>query len=138
VLGLLFLAGGLVDVALKTFGEVFAPSHGRALFLLVVFGVAFAVGLALVVWTGLREGRWPDAGALGWGALLGLVNYGSAEFILRALAELRGTFVFPANNVAVVMGAALLGAVVWGERLSKGNAIGLALAAAALLLLAPA
>lgn len=137
VLGLLFVSGGLVDVAFKTFGEAFADTYSRALFLVVVFGVAFATGLAFVLAAGLRTGRWPRGAALGWGVFLGVVNYGSADFMLRALGELRGTFVFPANNVSIVMGAALLGVVVWGERLSRWNALGLGLAAVALLLLAP-
>jgi drug/metabolite transporter (DMT)-like permease len=122
---------------MKGFDEAFVAGSSRPLFLLVVFGVAFLVGLALVVARGRREGRWPRAAAAGWGAVLGLANYGSADFILRALAELRGTFVFPANNVAVVMGAAVLGVLVWGERPSRSNALGLALAALALLFLAP-
>lgn len=136
-LALLFLAGGIVDVALKTFDETYAGPGSRPFFLLLVFGVAFLVGLGLVVARGVRTGRWPRAAVLGWGTVLGLVNYGSAEFILRALEGLDGTFVFPANNVAVVMGAALLGVLVWRERLTWWNWLGLGVAALALVFLAP-
>ena len=135
VLGLLFLAGGLVDTALKGFDEAFAAQNSPALFLLLVFGVAFVTGLALVAVRGIRSGEWPQAPTYRWGLVLGLVNYGSAEFLLRAIAELRGPFVFPANSIAIVVGAALLGVFVWGERLSRANWTGLALAAGALSLL---
>ncbi|NNF56879.1 MAG: EamA family transporter [Rhodothermaceae bacterium] len=135
VLGGLFLMGGLVDVAFKTFGEVFAADNSRPLFLLFVFSVACLTGLIAVVGQGLRSKAWPSGSAVGWGVLLGLVNYGSADFILRAIAVLPGPFVFPANSIAIVMGAAVLGIVVWGERLSKANWAGLGLAAAALVLL---
>ncbi len=135
VLALLFLAGGAVDVLMKAFDEAYAEANSRALFLLLIFGVAFGIGAALVLGRGLQRGVWPRAATLGWGAALGVVNYGSVEFILRAIRELSGPFVFPANNIAIVIGAALLGVGVWGERLSRLNQAGLALAALALFLL---
>lgn len=139
VLALLFLAGGLVDVLNKTFAERYAGSVGESLFLLFVFGVAFAVGAAAVGVAGRRTGRWPSREVIAWGVGLGLINYGSADFFLRAIAwaEGRAAFVFPANSVSIVLGAALLGRLVWGERLSRANAVGLALAVVALVLLAP-
>ena len=127
--------GGLVDVAFKTFGEVFAADNSRSLFLLFVFSVACLTGLVAVVGQGVRAKAWPSRAAIGWGVFLGVVNYGSADFLLRAIAELRGPFVFPANSIAIVMGAAVLGIVVWGERLSRANWMGIGLAAAALVLL---
>lgn len=135
VLAVLFAAGGAVDVLMKTFDEVFAATNSRALFLLMLFGVAFLIGLGLVLWRGARRGVWARGATLGWGAALGVVNYGSVEFILRAIRALSGPFVFPANNIAIVIGAALLGVYVWGERLSRLNWAGLGLAAVALFLL---
>ena len=138
LLALLFLSGGLVDVNMKLFREEVGPASGVpiATFLLFVFGVAFLVGALAVAVHGVRTGRWPSRRAWLWGTGLGLVNYGSAEFLLRALQDLRGTVAFPANSVGIVLGAALIGRVVWGERLSRANVAGLALAAVALVLLA--
>ena len=140
LLALLFLSGGLVDVNMKVFRESFSEAAGAgvpiATFLLFVFGVAFVVGAAAVAWAGLRTGRWPGPEVWAWGVGLGLINYGSAEFLLRALETLDGTVAFPANSVAIVFGAALLGRAVWGERLSRANVVGLGLAGAALVLLA--
>lgn len=135
MLALLFLSGGLADIAMKTFGEVYAPTTSREMFLLLVFGVAFFVGLGLVVGKGVRTGQWPERAVYGWGLVLGFVNFGSAAFILGAIDELPGPFVFPVNNIAIVGGAAALGVVVWGERLSRANLAGLAMAALALALL---
>lgn len=132
---LLFLAGGAVDTSMKTFDEVFADESSRALFLLMVFGVAFLVGCLEMFRR--RTSGWSAGRVLGWGALLGVVNYGSVEFILRAIRALRGPFVFPANNISIVMGAALLGVWFWGERLSTLNKAGLLMAALALFLLRP-
>ena len=132
VLALLFLSGGAVDTLMKAFDEGFAATVDKSLFLLFVFGVAFAVGAVSVVATGVRTGRWPRGAVVGWGVLLGLVNYGSADFLLRAVAVLSGPVVFPANSVAIVLGAALLGWAIWKERLSRANLAGLALAIVAL------
>ncbi len=135
VLLLLFLGSGLVDVSLKTFDEVYASENSRALFLLMLFGVALIIGVGFVVRARLRTGRRPSPRTLRWGALLGLANYGSAAFFLRAIRELSGPFVFPVNHISLVIGGAVLGVLVWGERLARLNVIGLALAAAALVLL---
>jgi multidrug transporter EmrE-like cation transporter len=84
---------------------------------------------------GLRDGTWPGRKTVGWGLLLGVVNYGSLEFLLRAVAVLPGPFVFPANNIAIMVLAAVLGVYVWGEHLSRPNRIGIGLAIVALVLL---
>lgn len=136
LLGLLFLSGGLVDVLMKTFQKGYAASVPTPTFLLFVFGVAFAVGAAAVAATGVRTGRWPGLDVVAWGVGLGVINYGSAEFLLRALGTLPAPVAFPLNGVSIVLGAAVLGRLVWGERLSRANAAGLGLAAIAVALLA--
>lgn len=135
VLALVFLAGGAVDVSMKAFDEAFGARGSRVLFLLLAFGVAFVIGGLVVAWNVRRTGRWPTSETFGWGVVLGIVNYGSLAFILRAIEQLPGTFVFPVNNIAIVLLAALLGVYVWGERLTRANRLGLGLATLALLLL---
>ena len=136
LLALLFIAGGLVDTSLKVFEEEFAAENSRSLFLLVVFGVALLFGGMLVGARRLRSGVWPKPGVVPWGVVLGLVNYGSAEFMLLALRDVPGTVAFPVNNVAVVALATFLGIAFWSERPSRANRVGLVLAIIALALLA--
>jgi len=135
VLALTFCLGGAVDVSMKAFEEGFGTGNSRVLFLLLAFGVAFLVGAAIVLRRGVQRGEWPTPPTIAWGVLLGVVNYGSLEFLLRALEGLPGPFVFPANNIAIMTLAALLGVTVWNEHLSRPNRIGLVLAGIALLLL---
>lgn len=132
----LFVSGGLVDVLMKAFQTGYGARVPSATFLLIVFGVAFAVGAAGVAWTGVRTGRWPPPQIILWGVGLGVVNYGSAEFFLRALGTLPAPVAFPLNSVSIVLGAAAIGAAVWHERFSRANVAGLALAAVAIFLLA--
>ena len=117
---------------MKAFSEGYGGAVSEAAFLLVVFAVAFGVGAVAVAARGLRGWGWPGAAEAGWGALLGALNYASADFLLRAVSVLSGPVVFPANSVAVVLGAALVGWGFWGERLSRANVAGLGLAALAL------
>ncbi|WP_103028789.1 hypothetical protein [Salinibacter altiplanensis] len=135
VLALTFCSGGAIDVLMKTFEEDFGAENSRVLFLLLAFGVAFLVGAIIVAYQGLQDGEWPTLRAVGWGVLLGIANYASLEFLLRAIEVLPGPFVFPANNIAIMVIAALLGVTVWGERLSRPNRVGLGLACIALVLL---
>lgn len=135
VLALTFCLGGAVDVSMKTFEEGFGAGNSRVLFLLLAFGMAFLVGAVVVVRRFVKRGVWPRAATVGWGLLLGIVNYGSLEFLLRAIEALPGPFVFPANNIAIMTLAALIGVTVWDERLSQANLLGLGLASVALLLL---
>jgi drug/metabolite transporter (DMT)-like permease len=135
VLALTFCLGGAVDLSMKAFEEGFGTSHSRVLFLLLAFGVAFLIGAVIVGVRGLRWGVWPGRRVLGWGLLLGVVNYGSLEFLLRAVAVLPGPFVFPANNVAIMVLAAGVGVSLWNERLSRANRVGIGLAILALVLL---
>lgn len=135
VLALTFCMGGAVDLSMKTFEEGFGTTNSRVLFLLLAFGVAFLIGVVMVGARGFRKGKWPGPRAMGWGLLLGIVNYGSLEFILRAIAVLPGPFVFPANNIAIMVLAAVLGVYLWNEHLSRANRIGIGLAIVALVLL---
>jgi hypothetical protein len=66
---------------------------------------------------------------------VGLVNYGSAAFFIRAAGALPAPVVFPTAGIGIMAGAALLAVLLWRERLSRANAAGLALAAGALGLL---
>ncbi len=136
LLAALFLTGGFVDVVNKTFQERYAATVPEATFLLFVFGVAFAIGAVASVRTARRTGRWPGRGVLAWGLGLGVLNYVSTSFLLQALGVLPAPVVFPLNSVAIVLGAAVLGRLLFAERLSRGNVAGLGLAALAVALLA--
>ncbi|PSQ75748.1 MAG: hypothetical protein BRD35_08195 [Bacteroidetes bacterium QH_7_62_13] len=135
VLALTFLMGGAVDLSMKTFEEGFGTTNSRVLFLLLAFGVAFLIGTVMVGARAIRDKQWPGWPTVGWGVLLGVVNYGSLEFILRAIAELPGPFVFPANNIAIMVLAAVVGVYFWDEYLSVTNRVGIALAVVALVML---
>ncbi len=135
LLALLFLISGVVDLAVKSFVQSNGPSVGHPAFLAIVFAVASGLAGALIVATRVRSGSWPGSGVLGVGLVLGIVNFGSAAFIMRAAALLPAPLVFPTNAIAIMVGAAILAVTFWGERFSRPNVVGIVLAAVALALL---
>lgn len=106
-------------------------------FIIAVFGTAGVIGLVMAV-AGLMQRRlkfhWKNL--LG-GVLLGIPNYGSMLFLLRALgAGLEGSLAFPVSNVGVIVITAIGAVTLFRERLSLPNWLGVALAAIAILLIA--
>lgn len=126
----LFLVTGLGQLAARIYSGG-APAANMFLYLTCLFaGAAIAALVALR----LRPAplRLPD---VGFGLLLGAANLGSNLFLLEALRALPSSVVFAVSSSAGVVVAAVTGQVVWNERLSRAAALGVALAAVAVVLL---
>jgi uncharacterized membrane protein len=133
-LTLVLVLGGLSDVSLKMYSEVYAEAVSAGLFMTMVFGMA---GLMGVLWT-IASPVGPSHTRLGswrWGMLLGLANLGSVAFLLPAIEQLPGPVVFPLNNAGIMLGATLIGRAIWQEKMTRPNRLGLGLAVVAIALL---
>ena len=64
------------------------------------------------------------------GIALGIPNYGSLLFLMKALDNVEGgsSVVFPVNNIATVAGSTLLAVIFYREHLNKWNRLGLVFA----------
>lgn len=127
---LLFIGSGLIDASIKLLQERFMQSADFALFSSTVFGAAALFGILLVF---LRSFVTPlkvnFRNVLG-GIALGIPNYFSIFFLLRALQYkgLSSASLFTIANVAVVLLSTLLGILLFKEKLSLKNWGGIALA----------
>jgi multidrug transporter EmrE-like cation transporter len=130
---LVFITGGSADLMFKGFDVKFGGQVGEDAFISVAFGVAFILSVLVLAFR--RKPIKNGIETAVWGGLLGLVNYGSLWFILGAVARLPAAVVFPTNAVAIVVGAAALGVLIWKEELSLLNRAGVGLAAVAVLFL---
>lgn len=63
--------------------------------------------------------------SIGAGALLGLPNLGSLVFLVRALAQLDGSLVFPINNMGIVLCSSLLGSLLFRQPLTRWSIFGI-------------
>jgi len=126
----------LVDVMLKRLALAGTPATAA---LLAAFALAFAGMLAAQLWR-LGRGVRFGAASLGAGLLLGLLNFGNILFYVRAHQALPDSpaVVFATMNIGVVVLGTMVGVLAFGERTSRLNRAGIALAVAAIAAIAVA
>jgi drug/metabolite transporter (DMT)-like permease len=123
------LASGIAGLSSKLFREI-CPEDENLQFQAILFLTAFA----LTTLPYYRRKARTELRALQWGAALGTVNLGSSLFMVLTLTAVAGTLAFPVSAALEVAVIAVLGRVVWKEPLPRRVLIGLALTAAALVL----
>lgn len=130
---LLFLGNGLVDSMIK-FAQHKYLDDDLIPFLTVVFLTSFIIGVILMNARKNKTG-WNYKHILG-GIILGMLNFGSTYYILKALWYFDSSMVFPIANAGIVGLSSLTGFLAFREKLSTNNWIGIVLAIAAIILIA--
>lgn len=136
---LIFLGSGLVDSVVDFVQSRYLEEADQNFFLTTLFGTAFILGLLRLIYEVLvNKLRFSFPKVLLWGILLGLPNYGSIYFLINALkySNFEASALFPLNNVGIVMASTLAAILIFRERLSVLNYIGIALSLFAILLIA--
>jgi len=125
----------LIDILLKQVAAAGTPSIAA---LLVSFGIAFVLMLAWQLQRHVSGNSRLTLSNLGFGLLLGLLNFGNILFYVRAHQALPHSpaTIFAGMNIGVVCLGALVGVLVFGEKTSVWNRAGLALAVVAIALIA--
>lgn len=126
----LFFVMGAGDLLLKAYREM-AAGVDRMLFTWILFSVAAVFAWVLIL---IKRVSF-DTRTFVFGMLLGVPNLFSTVFILRALQSVPASAAFPFVNLVVILGSTLLGLLLWKEKLERLAIVGLALAAAAVVLL---
>lgn len=135
---LVFLGSGIIDTSIKYFEEKHLTDQEIPIFSSMVFGCAALTGLVFI---GIKSFKTPlrvnFRNILG-GIALGVPNYFSIFFLIRALRSdmLNSAAVFTLNNVAIVMLSTVLGILLFKERLRPKNWGGVALAILSIILVA--
>lgn len=135
---LVFLGSGIIDASIKYFEEEHLTDPEIPIFSSMVFGCAALTGLVFI---GIKSFKTPlrvnFKNILG-GIALGVPNYFSIFFLIRALRSdmLNSAAVFTLNNVAIVMLSTILGILLFKERLRPKNWGGVALAILSIILVA--
>ncbi len=126
----LFLVTGIASVLLKSFSETLRDVD-RMAFTWILFTTA-----ALFTWILIAFRRTSfDRRTFFLGLLLGVPNLFSTVCTLIALRTVPASIAFPFINVAVISGSAFAAFCIWKEKLTGMSLLGLAAAAAALVLL---
>ena len=127
---LILLAGGGADVMAKLYEEWGNPALAPQ-FLLFTFGVALVLCIGLMLWKQER----PGLQELLYGAAVGVPNYFSARFLLKALEDIPAVITYPTCNVSTLLVVTLTGILLFRETLTRRQVIALAIIPAALVLL---
>lgn len=133
---LTWVLSGLLEVLLVRVQNERLTDMNNPSFIIAVFGTAGLMGSILAAF-GWMSGRlrfsWKNVLA---GILLGIPNYGSMYFMLRALnSGLEGSFVFPVANVGIIVATTIGAVTLFRERLSPVNWLGIVLAVGAILMI---
>ncbi len=135
---MVFLGSGLIDASLNYAQELYIDETEFPLFSATVFGSAAIIGFFLIGIKSFQKPLRVNLKNVAAGIVLGIPNYFSIYFLLRALQnkDLTSASVFTINNVAIVMFSTLLGILLFKERLSVKNWGGIVLAIISIILVA--
>lgn len=127
---LLLFIGGCADTMSKIFEEL-GDSEYSEQFLFYTFLVAFLLCIGLILWKKQRIRKYEFI----YGILVGIPNFFSARFLLKALNSVPAVIAYPTYSVATILIVTLTGVLFFKERLGKRQwlAIGIILIALALL-----
>ncbi|MFK7812290.1 MAG: GRP family sugar transporter [Maribacter sp.] len=135
---LTFMGSGAIDASLGYFQrELIAPAE-LPLFSATVFACAAIVGILFILINSFKKPLKINLRNMLGGICLGVPNYFSIYFLLRALQNesLNSASIFTINNVAIVMFSTLLGILLFKEKISAKNWGGITLAVISILLVA--
>lgn len=135
---LVFLGSGIIDSSIKYIQETKLSTDQFPLFSSTVFAAAASTGLLFILIKSIKSPLKINLKNIIGGIVLGVPNYFSIFFLLRALKNesLNSASVFTINNVAIVMFSTLLGILLFKERLSLKNWLGIGIAIISILLVA--
>lgn len=130
----LFVGSGFLDSLLNFAENKVVDPNQLGLFTPTAFMVAAIFGTIYLLYTK----QIPTLKSVGFGILLGVPNYFSIFILLKALntPELESSFVFPINNMGVVLLSSLISIVAFSEKLSLKNYVGVLLSVIAIFLIA--
>ncbi|MRH99868.1 EamA family transporter [Kriegella sp. EG-1] len=135
---LIFIGSGIIDTGIKYLQEVHLKASEFSLFSATAFGFAAITGLLFLTTRFLKKPIKLNFKNVIGGIVLGIPNYFSIYFLMRALHndELTSAAIFTINNVAIVMICTLLGILLFNEKISLKNWGGIVLAVISILLVA--
>jgi len=133
---LLFFGSGAIDTSLKYVETAYVQEGGVPLFSATIFACAFILGIIILIIQKVKgKFIFKFKNILG-GILLGVPNYFSIVYLLKALSTegMESSTAFTLNNVGVVILSTLFGLLIFKEKLILKNWIGIVIAIASILM----
>ena len=132
---IIFVGMGLIDVLLKQVAKTKDIPFTTSLFIVFIlaFGVSI-IGMIYMIANKKMRFSWPHI-FIGW--VLGIANFGNILFYIKAHQALakNPSIVFSSMNIGVIIFGTLVGVIIFKEKLTLFNKIGLALAILAIIVI---
>ncbi len=134
---IVFVGSGACDSLTQYANKKYLSETGMEEFSLFLFVAAALVGSVVLIFQLITKRASFKSSSLVGGILLGIANYFSLLFILKALANISwgSSVVFPISNLGTVALATLAGIIFFKEKISKVNLLGLAFAVVSIVLI---
>lgn len=135
---LIFVGSGLLDTLIKYVEQSFLNENNKDEYLIASFAMAAVIGL-LVLLVLLATGREKFSGrAVLAGVAIGIPNYFSIWCLVRVLKEYQGqsSAIIPVNNMGIVLFSTVMAWLLFREKLSVTNRVGILLSLGAIALIA--
>ncbi|MDC7997835.1 DMT family transporter [Gilvibacter sediminis] len=135
---LVFLGSGVIDTSIKFLEEDRVGPTEVSQFSATIFAAAAISGILLLFYKRMQSQLSIAPRNIIAGIALGIPNYFSIYFLVQALriSYLDSATVFTMNNIAIVILATLTGILLFKERLSTSNWVGIALALVSIAIIA--
>lgn len=134
---ILFLGTGIIDSLIKYTQEVYLSKDLSIVFTSTLFMVAALCGILFAPFRKKNTGNWFHKETILTGLVLGLINFGSLYGIVNALESkvFDSSIVFGINNIGIVLLSVVLALIVFDEKLSSINKIGIGLSIVSIIIL---
>lgn len=134
----LFAGSGLLDTSIKYVEQTFLNEGNKNDFLISSFSMAASLGTVLLIYLFSSGKQKFDPRSILAGIIIGIPNYFSIWCLVRVLSEYQGrsSAIIPINNMGIVLFSSLAAFMLFKERLSLINWLGIILAIGAIALIA--
>ena len=133
----IFFLGGVIDTSISYANLHLLKHSEEGIFPIILFAVASTIGLIIIIYKLITKQEKIEAKNILAGVILGIPNYFSIYFLLKALTafEGNGAFVMPVLSIGIIVVAAIVSAIFLGDKLNKFSISGIFMAVIAIILL---
>ena len=134
---IVFILGGIIDSTINYAQRYLLSTDDFDAFLSTTFAVAFVFGFIILLYQLIVKKEKFQIQSIPVGILLGAINFGTMYFIILALNSnvFEPSVLFPINNLSILTISTLVSVLVFKEKLSSKNWLGIGLSLLAILIL---
>jgi multidrug transporter EmrE-like cation transporter len=99
---------------------------------MVLFFMASISGILILSGRSIKTRSPLQLKSIFWGVIFGIPNFFSLVFLLKALGSISSSIVFPIVGMGVVISSSLIGLLLFQEKLTRSNWIGILLSICAI------